>query len=128
MLAGTHCRAGMAAGAAVVGGACALMFCGMHLDTLGALLIGAAAVEAFALNRHRQPRLVVMALAGLVAHLGKLALKVIALLAGARLNTAGLPLAETLALYAAFGLVAGGLAWALLRGADALHASTRQVP
>jgi hypothetical protein len=115
VLAGAHRRPGMAIGAGLCGGLLGGLWGGIDAQGLAALLAGSGVIEAFGLGRSAQARGVRMIVAGLLAHLGKLGVKLAAGLAvGLPLNAARLPILPTLALYAAFGLAAGAMAWGVL--------------
>lgn len=117
VLAGCYPRGGMAVGSAVVGGLAGTAVGRVGGTEFAGLLAAAAVVEAFGLNAKERQRVLPMVCAGLLGHLGKLAMKVISTVAaGLPLNTALLSLPATLALYAAFGVLAGALAWVALAG------------
>jgi len=116
VLAGACGRPGMAAGSGLLGGLMARAWGGLGTIEFAGLLAAAAIVEAFGLGRAIANRGPLMALAGALAPLGKLGIKLVALLfAGIPLNQAGLPLLPTIASYLTFGLIGGGLAWGALR-------------
>ncbi len=126
VLAGACGRPGMVAGAGLLGGVMASAWGGLGAIEFAGLLAAAAIVEAFGLGRaitHRGP---LMALAGALAPLGKLGMKLVALLfAGIPLNHAGLPLLPTIVAYVFFGLIGGVLAWGALRAWSAVEKSRR---
>lgn len=115
VLAGTYRRPGMALGAVLCGGMVAGAWGGLRGMEFAGLLGTAAAVEAFGIGQSARSRGLRMLLAGMLGHFGKLAVKALAFgVAGLPLNRAGLTLFPTLALYAAFGLAGGAIAWGIL--------------
>jgi hypothetical protein len=115
VLAGSHRRPGMAVGSAALGGAMASLWGGVGGLDFGCLLAAAALVQACALARSPESRGTWMLAAGVLGHLGKLGIKVLAsVAAGLPLNHTGLLLLPTLGLYLAFGLMGGSLAWGAL--------------
>jgi len=122
VLAGAHRRPGMVIGTAVCGGAMALSFRGTDALGLASLLAAASAIEAFGLGQTKGARGLQMILAGLLAHLGKLVVKLVSTTAvGVPLNEALLPLLPTAALYAAFGVAAALIAWGGLAGYERIR-------
>ncbi len=93
---------------------------GIGLGDLDALkiagvLAAASVIEAFGLGQRQRPGALLILVAATLSHLGKLSTKLLAVVAaGLPLNRVGLPLGTTLALYAAFGLIGGVLAFAVL--------------
>ncbi len=124
VLAGAHRRPGMAIGTAACGGAMALCFRGVDALGFASLLAAASAIEAFGIGQTTRARGLRMILAGLLAHLGKLVVKLVSTTAmGLPLNEALLPLLPTVALYAAFGVTAALIAWAALAGYERIRGS-----
>jgi len=122
VLAGAHRRPGMAIGTAVCGGAMALSIRGTDVLGLAALLAAASAVEALGLGQTKRSRGLRMIAAGLLAHLGKLVVKLVSTTAmGVPLNEALLPVLPTAALYAAFGVAAALIAWGALAGYERIR-------
>lgn len=117
LLAGCRRTPGFAVASAACGGVLAFGWAGFSGMNFAELLASAAVIEAFGLGRRKRVGLPLLLLTGLLAHIGKLLLKVVAaLVAGMPLNRAGLPLDATLALYCSFGLMAGLTAYGLLLG------------
>jgi len=124
VLAGCQRRRGMAVGSALVGGGVAALWGGVGVVEFAGLLASGAAVEACGLGRSARARGLWMLLAGMLAHLGKLGIKVLVVgVAGLPLNRSGLPLVPTLAQYAAFGLIGGAVAWGALSAWHRLRGS-----
>lgn len=124
VLAGAQKRSGLAAGAALLGGAFCFLYCGRGLREIAGLLAAGAAVEACGGLRDSVPILVWMLLAGLLGHFGKLSTKVAAVfIAGLPLNLAGLAFLKTAALYSAFGIIAGAVAWLLRAGKNGIRSA-----
>ena len=115
VLAGAHRRAGTAAGAALCGGGVSVGLGVMGAAEFGGLILAGLVLEGLRLLRGAPPQGLWLLVAGLVAHLGKLAVKLgPALIAPQVLNGARLGLSLTAALYAAFGLGGGVIAWGAL--------------
>jgi len=79
---------------------------------LAGVLVSAGVVEVIGLGQMGRPSGLRMIIAGMAGHLGKLAVKVLSLaVTGALLNRTGLPVIQTAALYAVFGILGGLIAW-----------------
>ena len=112
LLAGAGGRAGMTVGTAALGVLLARSWGGINAPEAAAVLAAGGVVEAV-MGAWGGRRLVsVMLLAGVLGHLGKLCIKILAAVCmGIPLNRAGLPLLPTAALYVTFGLIGGAVAW-----------------
>ena len=112
VLAASHRRAGMAVASAALGGFVAHLFGGLHTTEAAAVLAAAGVLEGTRAATGGRSQGLAMLLGGMLAHLGKLGVKILAAVCGGGpLNAAGLALLPTLAFYAAFGLIGGALAW-----------------
>lgn len=122
LLAGCRRTPGFTVATATCGGLMAFGMGGFSAMNFAELLASAAVIEAFGLGRRKNLGLLLVLVVGLVAHMGKLLLKVMAVLvAGLPLNRVGLPVDATLALYASFGVIAGLVSYGLLLGWQRLY-------
>ncbi len=129
VLAGAYRRPGLAAGSALLGGAASVLWCGKGALEFAGLLAAAGAVEALRAGWSARTRGLWLIVAGILGHLGKLGTKVLAALAaGSAVNDTGLLIVPTLALYAAFGLAGGALAWGALTAWDRLRPGEGERP
>ncbi|MFP3904562.1 MAG: hypothetical protein ACLFWB_10015 [Armatimonadota bacterium] len=114
VLAGAQKRSGIAAGSSVLAGSASLLWFGGNVGGVMTLAAAGVVIEVLAAFKHTDTLAVWMVLAGLAAHFGKLAIKVLmALVMVKPLNLAGLQLVETAVLYAAFGIIGGAIAWTM---------------
>ncbi len=115
-------RPGMTAGAALAGGGLGAALGAIRPHELASLMVAASVVEAFGLSTATRWRAPLFLAAGILANLGKLALKFLTLgIAGLPLNRMGYPLLPTLAIYSAAGLIAGFIALGLVAGSERLR-------